>query len=120
LAGASKVAATNFGTRHQNEAATGFVQLPRRDRRSARSSRLSKKQHDIDVVGSNKYQWDALLMAHARERLKGYGVKRSADAIDLIAGYCRLLEESDLLVTGSSEIGAIRELCHRNNIPCPL
>jgi hypothetical protein len=79
-----------------------------------------KKQHDIDVVGSNKYQWDALLMAHARERLKGYGVKRSADAIDLIAGYCRLLEESDLLVTGSSEIGAIRELCHRNNIPCPL
>jgi hypothetical protein len=79
-----------------------------------------KKEHDIAVVGSNKYQWSALLMTHARKRLKGYGVKKSADAWDLIAGYCRLLEETNLIITGPSEIGAIRELCHRNNIPCPL
>lgn len=79
-----------------------------------------KKEHAIWTYGTNKYQWDAILVSHSRKKLKGYGVTQNTEPFELVASYCRLLEEADLLVTGPSEIGAIRELCHLNDIPCQL
>jgi hypothetical protein len=79
-----------------------------------------KREHSIWTYGSNKFQWDAILVGKSRELLKEYGVTDQTDPFELIASYCRLIEEADLMATGASEIGAIRELCYRNNIPCPL
>ncbi len=79
-----------------------------------------KKEHNIWTYGSNKYQWDAILVGKTREILKGYGVTDKTEPFELVASYCRLIKEADLLVTGAGEISAIRELCYRNNIPCHL
>lgn len=54
--------------------------------------------------------WSALLMTEGCSR----------DPIDVIAGYAIGLEASGDLVTGKTEVAAIRELCARKNIPCPL
>lgn len=86
-----------------------------------------KKQHGIwtHVDKENKiggHAWDAMAFDKSVEALSGYnlteGEKR--EPVLLIAGYCRLLEEAGLLVTGNTEIDAIRTLCAKNGIQCPL
>jgi hypothetical protein len=65
--------------------------------------------------------WCAMLEHRARKALAGYLKHDEADdPIALIAGYCRLLEECGLLVTGVSEREAIRRLCERNRMGCAL
>lgn len=83
-----------------------------------------KKKHGIwtyYVAGQPKEcPWDAMLVPKAVEALAGYGVKPDTHPIELISGYCRLLDEWNLLVSGKTEREAIRTLCEHNEIPCEL
>ncbi len=65
-------------------------------------------------------RWSALAYAHSLEALKGYDLTGKLEPEFLIAGYCRLLDEAGLLVTGKTEMEAIRTLCRNLNINCPL
>lgn len=65
-------------------------------------------------------RWTAMLIVTARERMKGYGAHPHTTGEAMVAGYCRLLDEMDLMVTGTGEVTTIRRLCARNNIVCDL
>lgn len=60
--------------------------------------------------------WSALALNQSAVALNGYGVKPADSPLDIIAGYCRLLDEWNLLVTGETEREAIRTLCEKNGI----
>lgn len=66
------------------------------------------------------HPWEALLVPRARRRLAGYSGTAESDAPeDLIMNYCRLLEEAGLLVSGETELQAVRALCIANNMTPP-
>lgn len=65
-------------------------------------------------------RWTAMLLTEARERMAGYGATANTPPEDMVASFCRLLDEADLMVTGTGEITAIRRLCERNDILCVL
>lgn len=66
------------------------------------------------------HPWEALLVPRARRRLAGYdGIAESDEPEALIMNYCRLLEEWGLLVSGETELQAVRNLCAANEIPSP-
>jgi hypothetical protein len=68
-----------------------------------------------------EHPWEALLVPRARKMLAGYiGGGEPDDPVSLIAGYCRLLEEAGLLVTGETELDAVQRLCAANEIVPPL
>lgn len=77
-------------------------------------------KHRIFTYGSRAHGWDAMLIEQARQLLFEYRGKTEGHPIEMISGYCRLLEESNLLVTGKTEREAIEELCRLNNIPFNL
>jgi hypothetical protein len=85
-----------------------------------------KKKHDIFThyagrsFGKENEPWDALWVTGARKLLKGYTGSGVVIPEELIANWCRLLDEASLLLTGKTERDAIRELCQCNNIPCDL
>jgi hypothetical protein len=58
-----------------------------------------------------EHPWEALLVPSGGE---------PDDPVSLIAGYCRLLEEAGLLVTGETELDAVQRLCAANEIVPPL
>lgn len=65
--------------------------------------------------------WSALLVPRARLALAGcIDGDEPDDPMSLIAGYCRLLDEWCLLVTGETELDAVQRLCSENNIVCNL
>ncbi len=65
---------------------------------------------------SEDCRWLAMLVPKSREYLKDYDLKPDAHPIELIASYCRLLEEAGLLVTGPSEGETVRYIRKINNI----
>lgn len=80
-----------------------------------------KTEHHIWTYGSGKHGWDAMLIEKSRACLDGYGVTKDTSAFEMVAGYCRILEEADFLVGGlPSEIAVVRELCKLNGIHCSL
>lgn len=69
----------------------------------------------------SEHPWSALLVPRARQFLAGYlDGDKADDPFSLIAGYCHLLDEACLLVTGETELDAVQRLCAENNIVCPL
>lgn len=76
--------------------------------------------HNASHLPVEDERWSAMLIATARKRMAGYGATPTTPGEEMIASYCRLLDEMNLLVTGKGEISAIRTLCERNDIPCPL
>lgn len=81
-----------------------------------------KKEHGIWTYRSGGYErkdhpWSAMLVSKVQEQLED---TRAMDPIEIISHYCRLLDETKLLVTGEVELTTIRELCKQNNIPCSL
>lgn len=84
-----------------------------------------KKQHGIwthkSGVPRKNDPWCALLSPKTIEVLFRYGdVTKDTHPVEIIAGYCRLLDESGLLVCGMTEVEAIRTLCTINKIDCPI
>lgn len=79
-----------------------------------------KKQHQIVTFGSRRNGWSGMLVGHALKALHGYGVTDQTTWFDIFSGYCRLLDERDLLVSAPTELAAIRDLCALNEIACPL
>ncbi len=84
----------------------------------SKASRITefKKQHRIwthraDFLNRADNPWSALLMPK--------GVTEET-AVQCIADYCRLLDESNQLGAGEGELSAIRTLCQLNDIPCDL
>lgn len=75
------------------------------------------KQHRIFTYGNKAHGWDAMLIEQARQFLAEYRGKTEGHPIEMISGYCRLLEEANMLVTGKTEREAIEELCRLNKIP---
>lgn len=60
--------------------------------------------------------WSALLVPKARLAMD----EPTAEPMKLIAGYCSLLDEMDLLVTGKTQREAIQTLCEKNGIAFDL
>lgn len=79
-----------------------------------------KEQHGIWThrapMQREDHPWSAMLFTAAKERM-GVQIK---DPYEMIAGYCQLLDDIGLLVTGTSERDAIRRLCAVNDILFPL
>lgn len=97
--------------------------------RPTRKERIEafKREHGIWTYGDKKnrvgdHAWDAMSVTLACERLSGYDLSEEVrkEPIMLIAGYCRLLEEMGILVTGQTEVEAIRVLCVNIGIVCEL
>ena len=77
--------------------------------------------HRASFRDRKDHPWSALLVPRSRLRLAGYlGEGDPDDPMSLIAGYCRLLDESCLLVTGETELDAVQTLCSENNIICDV
>ena len=64
-------------------------------------------------------KWVAIAMKQSCDALKGYGVAPDIHPMDLVAGYCRLLDEAGLMMEGDTELGAIEKLCRNVGLPCP-
>lgn len=86
-----------------------------------------KKEHGIWTHGNKKngvgdHAWDALSVLHAHAGLDGYGLTeiQRLEPMALVSAYCRLLDEWGLLVTGETEVKAIRTLCRNIDLPCDL
>lgn len=84
-----------------------------------------KAKHDIwtHCASHMNEKWCAMAVTLSIQRLFGYSDLKpdeSVKPIDLIARYCRLLDEANLLVNGNTEAEAVRSLCEFNNIPCDL
>jgi hypothetical protein len=82
-----------------------------------------KKEHGIWTYRTSGMAradepWSALLVPSARAMFSPESDK--LEPFDLIANYCRVLDEAHLLVTGEGELTTIRELCKQNNIRCDL
>lgn len=75
---------------------------------------------------SDPGRWCAALLNESLQRYGCYCDEAKAEQDDqtllfhLCAGACRLMDEAYLMVTGKSEVEAIRELCGHNNIQCDL
>lgn len=93
----------------------------RHERLQAFKERQGIWTHHASFRERKEHPWSALLVPRARLRLAGYlkGDKPD-DPVSLIAGYCRLLDEWCLLVTGETELDAVQTLCSENHIPCDL
>jgi hypothetical protein len=77
--------------------------------------------HNAHFRDRKEHPWSALLVPRARKMLAGYiGGGDPDDPVSLIAGYCRLLDEAGLLVTGETELDAVQRLCAANEIVPPL
>jgi len=93
--------------------------------RPSRAKRIAafKKQAGIWTYLSDlpkeEQPWNAMLIDVARGKLAGYSDDRrdvaTCSPFDLIAGFCRLLDESNLLVTGETERKAIETLLRKND-----
>lgn len=66
-------------------------------------------------------QWIAVWVIGARKFLEGYGPEvATMTGMELIASYCRLLEEGDLMTEGRTEFEAIELLAIKNELyPLP-
>lgn len=66
-------------------------------------------------------KWTALLLPTDGEGKERYSDHRpyckSDDPFELIAGYCRILQESERMEYGHTEREAIQNLCQANKIP---
>lgn len=92
----------------------------RREQLNAFKERQGVYTHHAKHRPRAEHPWSALLVPRARKRLAGYlEAGDQNDPFSLIAGYCRLLEEWDLLVTGETERDAIERLCLANNMTPP-
>lgn len=69
-------------------------------------------------------KWMALLLPVDGDGVERYNDHRthckSDEPYELIAGYCRILEETQRSTFGHTEREAIRNLCADNQIPCIL
>lgn len=77
-----------------------------------------KREHDIWTVraahlAKEEGRWTAF-------KAPDYIEDKKAPPMEIIAGYCRLLEESGHLVDDMGELTAIRQLCANLKIPCDL
>lgn len=64
--------------------------------------------------------WMAIHMPTATKALEGYGVKPDVSLMELMAGYCRLLDEGGMIFEANTEAEAIRKCCVAAEIPCDL
>lgn len=66
-------------------------------------------------------KWTALLLPGNPHSELPYGEDMDPkEPMEIIAGYCRVLEEAGFLVDGPTEREAIRALCGNLQIPCTL
>ena len=63
--------------------------------------------------------WLAMLLPRAEELAKQYG-SANFHPVEMMADYCRLLEEQDIIAVGHTERDAVRTLCAVNKIGCDL
>lgn len=91
----------------------------RYERLQAFKTRQGIWTHRASFRTKEEHPWSALLVPRARLALAGYiDGDEPDDPMSLIAGYCRLLDEARLLVTGETELDAVQRLCSENNIVC--
>ena len=74
--------------------------------------------HHCGNMDRKDHPWIAALMPQCRTL--GYGVTDKSDLSDCIIKVERLMYEAGYLVTGETELKAIRTLCKANKIECPL
>jgi len=91
--------------------------------RKLRKERIEayKKEHDIETHNAafrkrSDHPWSACWMKAAR-KIEYLGILPTDGIAEACAKGCRILEEQDLLVTGETERGALRELADRCGLP---
>jgi hypothetical protein len=69
-------------------------------------------------------KWMAMLMPTDGAGKERYSDHRhyckSDEPLEIIAGYCRIMDESGRTGYGHTEKESIRELCSKNEIPCEI
>lgn len=81
-----------------------------RDRINAFKTEQRIWTHRTSQMKRQDHPWCAMLLPRGDVR----------HPVAIIAAECALLDESGQLVTGEGELSAIRTLCIKNGIPCPL
>lgn len=64
--------------------------------------------------------WTALLLPSNPHGIELPYVQDETEPMEIIAGYCRVLDESGMLVEGETEREAVEILCRNLNIPFEL
>ena len=80
----------------------------------ARRLRAFKRKHGILTFKTAVRMRDPWLAIKVRREDRG------KDIVTILSESCRLYDESGLCASGDGELSAIRALCSRNRIPCPL
>jgi hypothetical protein len=89
--------------------------LSKRQLRRAEIKAL-KEKHGIYTNYCAELGWLALSMPECVEKVKGYGLTEEEKTYgpELMAGYCRLLEDAGLLADGcASEYEAVKQIANR-------
>ena len=92
----------------------------RRDKLAAFKAKHGIETHNCAGMRRKDEPWSACLMPRAYSIGEGYGVKPGDSLASVVAQICRLLQESEVLCTGETESGAIRNLCAANGIHCEV
>lgn len=84
-----------------------------------------KKEHGIwthrATIAKQDYPWSALLLpTNPHYELPYQEFVKDLEPVEIIAGYCRILDEAGFLVTGKTESEAIDRLCVNIGITQPL
>jgi hypothetical protein len=74
-----------------------------------------------DKFDHSEGKWIALLLpGNPHGNLPYEDCMESEDPWDIVAGYCRVLEESGYLTNGKTERDAVEALCRKRGIPFDL
>lgn len=93
--------------------------LTKREKLTAFKKLHKIQTHRASQMRREEHPWSALLMSPALQLASDYG-SDAATMPELVAEFCRLLDEQRLLVNGPTEREAVRELCRLNGIVCEL
>lgn len=100
-----------------------LIDVPKDSKSRHERLREFKVEHWIWTHKGNSedYPWSALAYADALKALSGYGLPESVrnDPMQVIAGYCRLLDDCGLLVIGETERDAVWKLCRNVGLEFP-
>lgn len=101
-----------------------FPELPRTPSRVSQvkaALETWKKENGVFTHRANhmEHPWSALAFEKAKEVLSGYELSDEEKTYpgSLIAGYCRLLDDSGLLVCAGTELKACRALAESAKLP---
>ncbi len=95
------------------------------ERLDALKTKIGIWTHETPGETSREFpKWMAMLMPVDGDGVERYSDHRSYcdsdEPMEIIAGYCRIMDETGRCQYGHTELEAVRTLCDRFKLPCPL